>query len=138
MSVSSPKYLNASSIVEWGYPDNFKSVYFFLRKRFCAHKNTSHLEVYPRVKNCCLCCVLFAGFCFVSWFLLVTCFCAREIFSSFYNTIHKGPECLEVSIDGKLKIPENIFVVSWKFWPLWDYYYYSCMASNNVIFTFTT
>ena len=130
----------------------FKVCLFFLRKRFCAHKNTSHLEVYPRVKNCCLCCILFAGFCFVSWFSLVTCFCAREIFSSkkkvnrleivriasFYNTIHKGPECLEVSIDGKLKILENIFVVSWNFWPLWDYYYYSCMASNDVIFTFTT
>ena len=55
---------------------------FFLMKRFRAHKNTSHLEVYARVKNCCLCCLVLAYFCFVSSFSLVTCFCVREIFSS--------------------------------------------------------
>ena len=27
-------------------------------KIFCAHLNTSHLEVYARVKNCCLCCLV--------------------------------------------------------------------------------
>ena len=51
--------------------------FFFLRKRFREHKNTTHLEVYVRVKNCCLCCLMLAYFCFVSWFLLVACFCAR-------------------------------------------------------------
>ena len=55
-----------SSIVKWSYPDNFKPVYFFLRKRFLAHKNTSHLKVYAHVKNCCLCCLVLAYFCFVS------------------------------------------------------------------------
>ena len=55
---------------------------FFLTKRFLVHKNTSHLEAYARVKNCCLCCLALVYFCFVSWFLLVTCFCVREIFSS--------------------------------------------------------
>ena len=60
----------------------FQTCLFFLRKRFRAHKNKSHLEVYARMKNCCLCCLVLAYFCFVSWFLLVTCFCAREIFSS--------------------------------------------------------
>ena len=34
-----------SSIVYWGYQDNFKPVYFFLRKRFCAHKNTSQAKI---------------------------------------------------------------------------------------------
>ena len=55
---------------------------YFLTKRFRAHKNTSHLEVYLRVKNCCLCCLVLAYFCSVSWFSLVTCICARIIFSS--------------------------------------------------------
>ena len=53
-----------------------------MTKRFRAHKNTSHLEVYARVKNCCLYCLVLAYFCFISWFLLVMCFCALEIFSS--------------------------------------------------------
>ena len=33
-----------SSIVYWGYQDNFKPVYFFLTKRFGAHKNTPHVR----------------------------------------------------------------------------------------------
>ena len=73
---------SVSSIVYWDYQDNFKPVYFLLTKRFRAHKNMSHLEVYARVKNCCLFSLVLAYFCFVTWFLLVTCFCAREIFSS--------------------------------------------------------
>ena len=60
----------------------FQACLFFFTKRFRAHKNTSPLEVYACVKNCCLCCLVLAYFCFVSWFLLVTCFCARKIFSS--------------------------------------------------------
>ena len=40
------------------------------------------LEVYAHVKNCCLYYLVLAYFSFVSWFSLVTCFCAREIFSS--------------------------------------------------------
>ena len=79
-----------SSIVYRGYQDNFKPVFFLVfTKRFCAHKNMSHLEVYVRVKNCCLCCLVLAYFCFVSWFLLVTCFCARKIFSSKKKTTKK-------------------------------------------------
>ena len=73
--------VHLSSIVYRGYQDNFKHIYFFLTKRFPVHKNTSHLEVYARVKRCCFCCLVLAYFCFVSWFSLVTCFCAREIFS---------------------------------------------------------
>ena len=56
------------------------SLFIFFIKRFRAHKNTLHLEVYTRVKNCCLYCLVLASFCFVSWFSLVTCFCPREIF----------------------------------------------------------
>ena len=70
------------SIVYWGYQDNFKPVYLFLRKRFRAHKNTSFLEIYASEKNCCLCCLVLAYLCFVSWLLLVMCFCARKIFFS--------------------------------------------------------
>ena len=32
-------------------------------------------------KNCCLCCILFACFCFFSWFLLNLHFCVLKIFS---------------------------------------------------------
>ena len=69
-----------SSIVKWGYSDNFKHVYFFSTKRFRAHKNTSQLEVYTRVKNCFLSCLVLTYFCFVNWFSLVMCFCALKIF----------------------------------------------------------
>ena len=65
------KDLRHSSIVYWGYQDNFKPVYyFFLTKKLRAHKNTSHFEVYARVKNCCICCLVLAYFCFPSWFCL--------------------------------------------------------------------
>ena len=80
----------SSSIVYWGYQDNFKPVFFlffffFMTKRFRTHKNTSRLEVYACLKNCCLCCLVLASFCFLGWFLPVTCFCDREIFSSKKN-----------------------------------------------------
>ena len=68
-------------MVYWGYQDNFKPVYFLWRKDFACTKTRHTLEVYTRVKNCCLCCLVLPYFCFVSWFLLVTCFCARKIFS---------------------------------------------------------
>ena len=60
----------------------FLFIYFFLWKRICTHKNMSHLEVYAHVKNFCLCCLVLAYFTFVSWFLLVMCFCVQKIFSS--------------------------------------------------------
>ena len=56
-------------------------IIIFFRKRFHIHKNMSHLEVYAHMKNCCLYCLVLAYFCFVSWFLLVVCFCACKIFS---------------------------------------------------------
>ena len=31
-------------------------------------------------ENCCFCCLVFAYFCFVSWFLLVLYFCVAKIF----------------------------------------------------------
>ena len=47
------------------------------------------LEVFVRAKNCCLYCLVFACFCFVSWFLLVTCFCAINCPDNLiYYTIH--------------------------------------------------
>ena len=74
-----------TSIVYWGYQDNFKPVYlfiyFFWEKDFARTKRRHTLEVYTRVKNCCLCCLVLAYFCFSLLILLVTCFCAREIFS---------------------------------------------------------
>ena len=86
-----------NSIVKWGCQDNFKPVYLFLAERFRTHKNMSHINAH--LKNCCLCCLVLAYFCFVSWFSFVTYFCAREIFpskkinrleivliTSFYNT----------------------------------------------------
>ena len=56
--------------------------YFFWRKDFACTKTRHTLEVYAHVKNCCLYYLVLAYFSFVSWFSLVTCFCAREIFSS--------------------------------------------------------
>ena len=73
----------SSSIVYWGYQDNFKPIYyFFWWKDFACTKTRHMLEVYVCMKNCCLCCLVLAYFCFVCWFLLVTCFCAHETFSS--------------------------------------------------------
>ena len=51
---------------------------YLLTKRFRMHM----LEVYAGMKNCYLCCLVLAYFCLVSSFLLVTCFCAHEIFLS--------------------------------------------------------
>ena len=72
----------AQCILKMRLSGQFQACLFFLTKRFRVHKNTSHLEVYARVKNCYLCCLVLAYFCFVSLFSLVTCFCTREIFSS--------------------------------------------------------
>ena len=64
------------------------SVLFFYEKILSIKKHESakqtiftFLEVFAHVKNCSLCCLVFDYFCFVSWFLLVTCFCAFKIFS---------------------------------------------------------
>ena len=66
----------------------FQTCLFFLRKGFERKKapkarqtTFTLLEVFVLPKNGCLCCLVLAYFCFVSWFSLVTCFCAREIFS---------------------------------------------------------
>ena len=57
----------------------------FWRKDFASTKTHHILEVYARVKKLLSFCLVLAYFCFVSWFLLVQCFCAREIFSSKKN-----------------------------------------------------
>ena len=80
-----------SSIVIWGNQDNVKPVCFsiFFTKRFWAYKNHWNpkqtiftlLEVFLRVKKRCLCCFLFACFCFY-WLILVDLrFCTLKIFS---------------------------------------------------------
>ena len=90
------KNFNTSSIVN-GVIGTISSqfiylFFFFLRKHFVRKKIPkrkrnnfnplrSLLEVFVRAKKCCLCVFLFAKFCFVSWLLLVTCFCALKIFS---------------------------------------------------------
>ena len=43
------------------------------------------LEVFAKI--CCLCCLVFAYFCFVSWFLLMTCVCRLKFFS--YKEINR-------------------------------------------------
>ena len=56
-------------------------VYFFYKKILRVkkkHQNRKQMiftlfEIFVLAKNCCLCCFLFAHFCFVTWFLLVTC-----------------------------------------------------------------
>ena len=62
---------------------------FFFTKRIHAHKKHQYvkqtistlLEVFMRAKNHCLCCFLFAYFCF-SWLMFAReCFCVREFFS---------------------------------------------------------
>ena len=62
-------------------------IYFFT-ERFCAHKKhqTQNKRLLPlrslcAQKNCCLCCFLFACFCFVSWFFVCECFYVRRILS---------------------------------------------------------
>ena len=47
----------------------------------CKQTIFTLLEVFVHAKNCCIYCLVFPCFCFVSWFLLVTCFCALKIFS---------------------------------------------------------
>ena len=72
-----------SSIVYWSYEDNFKPVFFFLfdEKILGAQKHVTPRSLCELEK---LLTLLFSVslFFFVSWFLLVTCFCAREIFLS--------------------------------------------------------
>ena len=74
--------LTASSIVKWGYQENLKPVYFFLRKekqltftllRVCACQN-----LLPLLFSVCL--ILFCWLKFAC-----ECFCAREIFSKKIN-----------------------------------------------------
>ena len=42
------------------------NLFIFFDERISRAQNTSDLEVYARVKYCCLCCLLLAYFCFVS------------------------------------------------------------------------
>ena len=63
-------------------------IFFFLRKNFerkKKHQNAKQtistlLEVFVQAKNCCLCCFVFAYFCFVSSFWLDLRFYAFKIF----------------------------------------------------------
>ena len=59
--------IHVSSIVKWGYQDNFKPVYFFYEKISHARNapdtkqaTFTLLEVFSRAKNCCLFCLVFA------------------------------------------------------------------------------
>ena len=80
--------VHASSIVN-EVSGQFRVCLFFLRKYFereKKHQNRKQtiftlFEVFVLAKNCCLCCFLFAHFCFVTWFLLVTCSFTLKIFS---------------------------------------------------------
>ena len=63
-------------------------LFVFYEKNFERKKSTKcktnefpPLRSFCACKNCFLCCFLYASFCFVSWFLFVTCFCAFNIFS---------------------------------------------------------
>ena len=71
-----------SSIVYWGYQGNFKPAYFFFEETILRAQKHVTPRSFAHVKNCCLCCLVLASFCFVSWFLLGSCFCEHEIFSS--------------------------------------------------------
>ena len=58
--------VHVSSIVKWGYIDNFKPVYFFLRKDFATTKSTkmqnkqlSPFQKFVDSKNWCLFCLVF-------------------------------------------------------------------------------
>ena len=72
------------SIVHWGYKENFKPVYliFFLTKSFRAHKNTSQSKINQQNKNKLMLNSKGNNFSRAYKPLGVTCFCAREIFSS--------------------------------------------------------
>ena len=108
---------------------------FFLMKRFRAHKNTSHLKVYERVKNCCLCSLVSIYFCFVNWFLLVTCFLRAKslpqikinrlkfaLITSIYNTTSVYPyqptywEFVCTDLFLFVIICENLFFLWESFW----------------------
>ena len=79
--------ISSSSIVKSGYQGIFKSVYFLLRKGF-EHKKTPKrktdnfqpLRTFCLHEKCCLCCLVFAQFCFVSWFLLASVFLRSKLF----------------------------------------------------------
>ena len=65
------------------------SLFIFFSKKILSTKKAPKrketiftlLEVIVHAENGCLYCLVFACFCFISWFLLVTCFCAFKIFS---------------------------------------------------------
>ena len=60
-------------------------LYFFFTKIFRApkkHQNAKQTTFkFLHAKNCCPCCLVLAYLCFVDSFMVVTCFCAREILS---------------------------------------------------------
>ena len=60
---------------------NFEQASKFQHKAPSAKQTTFTLwKCFAHEKNCCLCCLVLAYFCFISWFVAVTCFCGREIF----------------------------------------------------------
>ena len=97
---------------------------FFLRKKFRAHKNTSHLEVYARLKNCCLCCLALAFF-----LVLLVDFCLWHVFvrAKFFPQKKKKKNRLEIvriaSIYNTTIITRNGKIV-WKQGP---YCWYFCL-----------
>ena len=77
----------------WGYQDNFKSDYFLYEKILSEIKTTRKRKInnffplryfFMYAKGFCFCCLVFAYFCFVSWFLLdlrffhSKCFCKKN------------------------------------------------------------
>ena len=73
--------VHLSSIVNWGYLNNFKPVYFFWRKDFartktCHKRKSGHNQNKVTLNN------KSNNFSRAHTLLGVTCFCAREIFSS--------------------------------------------------------
>ena len=68
----------------------FQACFFFFHEKILSvkkkHQNAKQTiftlwEAFVHAKNCCSCCFLFAYFCFVSWFLLVTCIFTLKNFS---------------------------------------------------------
>ena len=59
----------------------FQACLLFFEEKISRAQKHVLPRSFARVKNCCLCCLVLAYFCFVSWFSLVKS-CAREIFSS--------------------------------------------------------
>ena len=78
-----------SSICNWGCKeDNFKPVFFFLRKYFKCKKSTKRktsdfysLRSLWAQKNVAFVVFLFVYFCFISWFFVCECFYTLKIFS---------------------------------------------------------